>query len=284
MSEFTYIIPNEKAFMNAVMQMLPIRGLESLTDVFLNAKCEIRVSPAFSRARWNAYYTTIDFRVPIAKYQLIDLQNGKLHDSLLVICDDLMPKNAGYDVMEVTISPLIELEEESSSLSRDLDEMISGLSSRENTFSLPKDIKEIGQYMAEAYIYLYIIENFLRLFIEKVLTEKFGSSDLKSITVSKSILSGIEQRKNQEKKNLWLSVRGNSDLFYFDFKDLGLLIQNNWEIFKEYFPDQAWICSKLEEMGNCRNLVAHNSIIGEDERNLIKLYFRNITKQLSNHF
>lgn len=281
MAEFTYIIPNEKAFLNAVIQMLPIRGLEDLTSVFQNAQCEIRVSPSFSHVRWNAYYTTVDFRVPIAKYYLTDLQDENLLNTITAICDELMPKNAGYDVMEVTISPLINLEEDNSSLTTDLEGIVSTLTSVDKYVSLPEDIMKTGQQTAEAYIYLYIVENFLRLFIEKVLTDKFGLSYLLSVTVSKSILSGVELRKNQEKKNMWLSIRGNSDLFYFDFKDLGNLIQSNWEIFKNYFPDQAWICTKIEEMGNCRNLVAHNSVIGDHERNLIKLYFRSITKQLS---
>lgn len=283
MAEFTYIIPNEREFLKAVVLMLPIRGLGHLSSIFQNAKCEINPTGSYSRVRWNAYYTTVNFRLPIDDYQSVDLQDNKLITVLVGICNELMPTNAGYDVMEVEISPYIDLVGERSSLSDELDEVISDISDVGNGLMLPKDIKEKGQQMAEAYLFLYIIENFLRLFFEKVLSDKFGPDYLLFVTVPKSIQSGIEQRKNNEKKNLWISVRGNSDLFYFDFKDLGLIIQNNWDIFKDYFPDQAWICSKIEEMGNCRNLVAHNSLIGDHERDLIKVYFRSITKQLSSH-
>jgi len=88
-------------------------------------------------------------------------------------------------------------------------------------------------------------------------------------------------RKDQEEKNAWLSIRGESDLFYMDFKELGDLILNNWDTFKDSFPDQAWIKSKIDELGNCRNLIAHNSYVGEHERNVINVNYRSIIKQLS---
>jgi hypothetical protein len=76
-------------------------------------------------------------------------------------------------------------------------------------------------------------------------------------------------------------VRGDSDLFYLDFKDLGTIILNNWELFRVYFPDQSWISAKMNELYSCRNLVAHNSYIGAHERDLIRVYFRSIIKQLN---
>ena len=73
--------------------------------------------------------------------------------------------------------------------------------------------------MAEVYLFLYVVENYLRLFIEKVLTEKFGISYYNYVVVPKSISNGIVVRKEQEKKNLWIGVRGNFDLFYIDFSE-----------------------------------------------------------------
>ena len=98
--------------------------------------------------------------------------------------------------------------------------------------------------------------------------------------VKKSILS----RKEQEKKNRWISVRGDSILFYLDFKDLGALILNNWDLFKDDFPGQSWVSTKIEELGNCRNLVAHNSFIGSHERDVIRVNFNSIINQLSTAF
>lgn len=60
-----------------------------------------------------------------------------------------------------------------------------------------------------------------------------------------------------------MSVRGDNDLFYLDFKDLGILINSNWSIFGEYFNTQDLILPKINEMAECRNLIVHNSYIGK---------------------
>src|SRR6185437_13168189 len=109
--------------------------------------------------------------------------------------------------------------------------------------------------------YLYCVENSLRLFIEKVFTDKIGSDYLTKILLSNPVKKSIQVRKEAEQKNQWISIRGNSDLFYLDFKELSILIVNNWEFFKEYFPDQQWLNVKIDELGNCRNLIAHNSYV-----------------------
>lgn len=90
------------------------------------------------------------------------------------------------------------------------------------------------------------------------------------------------RRENAESKK-WLSIRGN-ELFYLDFKDLGNLIDSNWNIFKDYFPSRDFIIPKLNEMADCRNLIAHNSYIGDTERSLIKTYYNVILKQISDRF
>ena len=144
----------------------------------------------------------------------------------------------------------------------------------------PEDIKRKAQEMGEAYIYLYCIENSLRLFIEKILKQDYGENYFNKIVIPTSVKNTIESRKKQQEKNKWLPLRGDSDFFYLDFKELGTIISNNWQNFKIYFPDQAWINTKINELGDCRNLIAHNSYINQNEKDLIRLYFNNILKQI----
>ncbi len=102
------------------------------------------------------------------------------------------------------------------------------------------------------------------------------------MTITKNIKDTIAGRKRTEEKNRWVSIRGNSDLFYLDFIELSAIIQNNWEIFKCYFPDQAWISSKLSELYTIRNLVAHNSYVSKHEQSILQVNFRSIIMQLNN--
>ena len=101
------------------------------------------------------------------------------------------------------------------------------------------------------------------------------------LMLTTEVKKGISLRKRQEEKNRWLSIRGNSELFYLDFKELEAIILNNWTVFKQYFPGQSWISSKIDELVNCRNLVAHNSYIGTHERDVIRINFNSIIRQLS---
>ncbi len=147
---------------------------------------------------------------------------------------------------------------------------------------LPADIIEKGKKMAEAYTFLYCIENSLRILIEKKLTQDYGPDFLKRINIPRETIEKVKKRKIEEEKNKWIPTRGSSDIFYMDFRDLGKIIQTNWSSFKDVFPDQQWILSKINEIAQIRNLIAHNSYIKEDERGLLKLYYRQILKQVEN--
>lgn len=147
---------------------------------------------------------------------------------------------------------------------------------------LPNEVKRKGKEMANMYFILYCIENSLRIFIEKVFISRLGGDYFAKIQIPTSASKSIQAKKESEQKKKWISIRGNSELFYLDFKDLSALISNNWEYFKDYFPNEQWIKGKIEELGDCRNLIAHNSYIGEHEKNVINVYHRSIVKQICN--
>ncbi len=141
-------------------------------------------------------------------------------------------------------------------------------------FEFPEDLAQKGNEMTKGYYNLYILENFLRLFIEKI-----GGDKLK---INPKIQKIIEDRKSQHQKNKWLSFRPDYDLYYTDFKDLRAIINNNenWELFKKYFPDETWIKGKLDELYQIRNAIAHNTYINRDNQDLLKSYSNAIFNQL----
>ncbi len=281
MSEFTYQPPNENVYHKAVLLALVKARQNGLRDALTRAKCTINPSGTYSRSRWNAMYTSVTFQIPMKEYESIVI--GEDEKRVLVgICDKVMPPDAGLDVMNVSITPLLE-DEEKHTLEQDLGQVSASLRLVGAEFTLPADILDKGKEMAEAYLYLYAVENYLRLFIERVAVNCFGAEYLVSLKLSSNAKKGIEIRKKDEAKNAWMSIRGGSDLFYLDFKDLGDIILNNWELFKPYFPDQSWISSKINELGDCRNLVAHNSFLGDHERDVIRVNFNSIVRQLNPH-
>lgn len=149
---------------------------------------------------------------------------------------------------------------------------------------LPVDIREKGKDMSGVYYYLYCVENCLRSFVEVVSKGVLGGDYFNLLDIKKSIKKSVKVRKEDEEKNLWLSIRGISPLFYLDFNELGTIIQNNWGIFKKYFPSQDFIIPKISELAKCRNLIAHNSYLEPTQIGLIRSYFETILKQIESVF
>ncbi len=140
---------------------------------------------------------------------------------------------------------------------------------------LPRDIQEKGREMSDVYLYLYCIENSLRIFILEVM--KGGEA-----TIPKKVQETIERLKASEKESKYLPIRGESDLFYCDFIELGKIMVANWNVFGKYFPKQNehWLSVMVDELYKIRCLVAHNSYVGDHERQSLKVYYKNITLQL----
>ena len=287
MSDFTYRLPfTEEKLLTGIIYMLKKEDKYDISNLLKGANVKIEEGGYSHNSggwgRWDAHAAYITFYVNPANIDLLDLDDTK--SLLLGICDQLIPPNVGFDIKSVSFSLDLtkdfELEDD---LILDLEKNTNHISSKIINEILPEDIKIKGYHMAEVYTYLYSIENSLRLFIEKVCKESFGQDYITKITIPKALSNTITTRKENTESKRWLSVRG-SELFYLDFKDLGSLINSNWALFEKYFPNQDFILPKLNEMADCRNLIAHNSYIGDTERNLMKTYYNVILKQISNTY
>jgi hypothetical protein len=278
MSErFTYNIPDEELFYKTLIKYLECRDDSEISNLLKGGRCNISNLGYYSQKRWDALYTEIYFYVPFENFPSF---TPKIKKRLLAVCDDLIPKESGLDVMCVEASPLLDENKSKKNLITDLEEISNDITYDIRQY-MPDEIKEKGKEMTEVYLYLYCIENTIRTFIEEIGKSKIGDDYFEKINIPNNVKKNIQLRKDQESKNQWLSLRGNSDIYYLDFKDLSTIITNNWDLFKSYFPDQAWIATKIEELGNCRNLVAHNSYLEDHEKDLIKLYYHSILKQIS---
>lgn len=280
MSDFTYELPEDKVFFDAVMSILAhdIQYRDTgYYHLLRDGYCEISDSSTFSQKRWNAMYTTVNFYIP----QDVFASNASLlpeaKNILLKVCQTVMPSNAGYDVMKINIAP---------SLSIGQHDILNDIISTANNSKLDilsDDVKQKGKEMSELYVTLYCVENSLRNFIDTVLSNALGDNYFSLISVPNDIAKGIATRKKEESQNKWLPLRGDKDIYYLDFIDLAKLIQNNWEYFKAYFPSQGWISTKIEELYKVRCLIAHNSYAGDDEKDMVALYYKQIVKQIGSH-
>lgn len=286
MSEYTYDLPfTSERFLMGIIYELKKKDKYDISNLLKGADIQVEkggYSHYDGGGRHDALSAYITFYVNPQNIDILDVEENK--SLLKSICDKLIPANVGFDVKSVSftidLSKDFEIEDD---LILDLEKNTNGISSKILSDILPEDIKVKGYHMAEVYTYLYSVENSLRLFIEKVCKDSYGEEYFNNIVVPKALQTTIKKRQDNAGNKKWLSIRGN-ELFYLDFKDLGSLIENNWEMFKRYFPNRDFIIPKLNEMADCRNLIAHNSYVGDTERNLMKTYYNVILKQISDSY
>lgn len=132
----------------------------------------------------------------------------------------------------------------------------------------PTELEKELKIMSNAYSILYLLENQLRLFIERKLREKHGDQWTKCIP--DEILSNAEKRRPKGKDSN-LSI-----LCYMQFGHLGLVIGKNWEEFKENFKNPGGIVNRLEELEDIRHQIAHCRILSNDELTKLELFYKEI--------
>lgn len=279
--EFTYPELDqdyEDSFLYSIIAYLKCKNEDKIAGMLESSVCHITTTTSFSNIRWNAYGIKVHFSVELNKFT--SLNAGEVA-SFKAYCDDIVDKSYGYDVIEAKIAPVARA---NISSAEKMTTEISHIQGRvEKTLArnmLSKDILNKGREMTHVYLYLYCVENSLRLFIEDVGTKKLGKDYFNELKIKTETRKRIASRKEDEAHKKWTSLRGDSDIFYTDFSELGNIFENNWEIFKEYFPSIAWIKIKIDELTESRIRIAHNSYIGQDEQESIRSNYKNILKQL----
>lgn len=285
MSDFTYKIPDEERFFLAVVMYLKKAGYKDAVSLLKGSKCSIIDGGSFSGKRWDAHWTTVSFEIPMNRYELVMKHvTNEIEEAIRLTCDEVMPPKNGLDVMKILFRLSLEKDLQKKDLMADLEEITNELPPELRSEIIPDDVKEKAKHMSEVYVYLYCVENALRSFIEKISLENYSDDYLKYLKLNSEMRKKIEYRKKSKEKLQWLSIRGDSDIFYLDFEDLGTIIKNNWEIFEKYFESQEWIVTNINEIAECRNPVAHHSYLQEHERDIIRIDFIKIMKQISSAF
>lgn len=133
--------------------------------------------------------------------------------------------------------------------------------------------------MQRYYRMLYIFENLVREYIDNTFTEIDGANWFDSRS-NRDMKRKLETRTRDEQKNQWHTGRNQHPLFYMDFSDLALLIINHWSEFKDFFPDQAWVTSRISDTERSRNVIAHTNELPAEEGARMEMHLRDWIKQI----
>lgn len=112
MAEFTYELPSSYSFYEGIKAMVKSMKSSNLTDdlsmLLNNGNCELVDTSRFSGKRWDATGVIVRINIPMQVFSQLGDKLARLQKELVGICDKVMPANTGFDVIEVSISPLLE--------------------------------------------------------------------------------------------------------------------------------------------------------------------------------
>jgi hypothetical protein len=149
-------------------------------------------------------------------------------------------------------------------------------------FGLPKNLEKEALKMAKVYPRFYVLENMLRYAIKKTLEEQYGR-DWWQMTgiVSRKIRDKVEGRMNEEKEKRWRNVkRGTHAIFYSDLGDLANIILNNEKTFEKIFGRVDHFQTKLSEIEDMRNIIAHNNPLPLNDIKRLGFYSEELRQQV----
>src|SRR5258706_8790073 len=140
-------------------------------------------------------------------------------------------------------------------------------------------IRNSSLQMQRYYQLLYVFENLVRDLIMTKFKEVDGEEwfDKRANTDMKR---KVLKRKEDEQKNKWHVGRNEHPIYYLDFGDLGLIIQNHWSEFKDFFENQTWVLSRIQESELTRNVIAHTNVLPVDEGERLERHLRDWLKQI----
>ncbi len=135
--------------------------------------------------------------------------------------------------------------------------------------------------MSELYIILHCYENSVRRLVENVFENECGENWWEQVANTR-MKKLVEDRKEKEKKNRWLSPRGEtSPLYYLGWGDLVKLIRKKENLFLSYIGTLRFVENRFEELESLRNIVAHNGVLpSDDDFHRVSIAFRDWCRQI----
>lgn len=278
--KYTYKLPDENDFREEILAKLesfPSDGNELASSLLSVSSLELEELDSYSDKDKAIKYVAIVLRVPISDFKEYEYEITDVENTITETANDVLLRDCGFKVKYTDANPIVEkINKDARTIIKDsLDSMKFNI--------LGEDLIEKGKRMANAYIIVYCLENLLREFMDRMLTKFYGPDYESKNVFSKKTKNKACDRKKEESLNRWLAIRGDKMLYYLDFAELPDVItrEDNWNnIFKNYFPSQAWIKSKLDELYQIRNRIAHNSYLDENSFKTLELYYHQIVSQI----
>jgi hypothetical protein len=134
------------------------------------------------------------------------------------------------------------------------------------------EIRENADVMSAYYKIFYMLENHIRIIIESLLKEEFGTD-----WWNKAVPEPVKINANSNKKReleAGFSLRSVEMLPYTNFGELGDIVREHWTVFGQIFRDKGHFNRVMFNLNLLRATIAHCGLLSEDEVLRLKLTVR----------
>lgn len=140
---------------------------------------------------------------------------------------------------------------------------------------------ENAEKMKSPYFVLYLLENSIREFINKKMTEKYGPNWWNKINLKPEIIKDVKDRIELEKVNKWHARRGSHEIFYTDLEDLPYFLNKERGVFDQYLDADLWTTYIKKIVKLSRNIVNHHNPLPSREIKRLETILEDWKKQLT---
>jgi len=131
----------------------------------------------------------------------------------------------------------------------------------------------------EGYSVMFTLENSIRVFIVRILSNAFREkwwAEVQSKKSLKEMVAKVADRKTKDSENWYHSKRGTHEIYYTDYAELLHIIRVFNSNFAKFFKNGATknLLGKLEELTPTRNVIAHNNPITIKDLERLKVHAR----------
>jgi hypothetical protein len=143
----------------------------------------------------------------------------------------------------------------------------------------PMDLRMDAVKTSHVYIAFFCFENSVRKLVSERLLERNGVKWWEKC-VSEKIKKRVTDRMDKDKKNKWHAPRATNEIAYCDFGDLNDIILTRWSDFEDLFPTQDWVKTRLGDLEQSRNALAHSNVLSDHDIDRIDMFLQDWVLQV----
>lgn len=135
--------------------------------------------------------------------------------------------------------------------------------------------------MAAVYPLIYVLENSIREFIDKIMSAQYGDNWWDS-QAPKALRDTVSERMTDDKKHSWHQRRGDRPIDYLDLKDLPRLVAKIENlVVLDIIPSFEWFRQLVDEVYKSRCVVCHMNPLDKNNILAVQVRFNQWQKQIT---